>query len=305
MNNNYCIECGTKFIKRSRYCLNCGNKRPRKLKWLLWLVILIFGFVFLWWFFSDSEEESFIEDSIFEPIMKTFKEDGSNELGNDIESSVVNVLCPYLDEPMYLNSNGTGGSGVVIGEEGTVLTNAHVIPQDGELLNTNAEGCIVVFPDKDTGYPREAYLAKPYVMGDFSDEYDLAWLEIYDVYTGADGERYGNFPKKFPSALQIDCSNENIKLGEKIKIYGYPQATGGYSLTITEGVVSAFTADGLMTSAKIDSGNSGGLATDDKGCFMGIPTAVKIGEAESYGVIITPDVVGEFFDKVNSLIEEE
>ena len=113
------------------------------------------------------------------------------------------------------------------------------------------------------------------------------------------------FPKKFPTAFQIDCSEENVKLGERVKIYGYPQATGGYSLTITEGVVSAFTGDGFVTSAKIDQGNSGGLATDEKGCFMGIPSAVNIGEVESYGVIIPTDTIVEFIDKANTLVEEQ
>jgi S1-C subfamily serine protease len=305
MVEKFCIDCGTKFIKRSKYCLNCGEKRSKKSKRILWVVIIIIGIVFFGWFFSGSEEEKFIEDSIFEPIMKTFREDGSGELGSDITSSVVNVLCPFSGEPMNLSSNGTGGSGVVINEEGVILTNSHVIPQDEEILNINEEGCIVVFPDDKTGLPREAYLAQPYVMGEYSDEYDLAWLEIYDVYTGNDGETYGNFPRIFPSAWELDCEGENIKLGEKVKIYGYPQATGGYSLTITEGVVSAFNEDGLITSAKIDMGNSGGLATDEKGCFMGIPTAVRFGEAESYGVIITSDLVGEFFEKVNSLIDGE
>lgn len=299
MRNSYCIECGSKFIKGSKYCLNCGKKRPKKSKWLFWLLIIIGGFIFLSWLFGDAGEESFIEDNIFEPIMKTFKEEQDEGLGSDIISSVVNVLCPYSGEPMYLNADGTGGSGVVVDENGMVLTNAHIIPQDGELLDINEEGCIVVFPDKDTGLPREAYLAEPFVFEGYSDDYDLAWLEIHDVYTGADGEQYGSFPKEFPSVWQVDCEGEEIKLGEKVKIYGYPQATGGYSLTITEGVVSAFTVEGLMTSAKIDFGNSGGLVTDDKGCFMGIPTAINIGEAESYGVIITTDLVIEFLEKVS------
>lgn len=305
MSNNFCIGCGAEFIKRSKYCLNCGKKRPKKSKRVLWVVILIIGIAFFGWFFSDSEEEKFIEDTIFEPIMKTFKEGDNRELGKDISSSVVNVLCPFSGEQMSLSSDGTGGSGVVIDEEGVILTNSHVIPQDEETLDINEEGCIVVFPDNETGLPKEAYLAQPYVMGEYSDEYDLAWLEIYDVYIGSDGEAYGSFPKKFPSAWEMSCEGENIKLGEKVKIYGYPQATGGYSLTITEGVVSAFNEDGLVTSAKIDMGNSGGLATDEKGCFMGIPTAVRFGEAESYGVIITSDVIDEFFDKLNSLIEEK
>lgn len=299
MSNKFCTNCGAELIKKSTYCPNCGKKRPKKSKWWFLIIVVVLGAMFFSWFFDDSGE-NFIEESISELIMKTSQEEDPKWLDDGITSAVVNVVCPYFGEPMYISSDGIGGSGVVIDEEGIILTNSHVIPQDGDLLDVNEEGCIVVFSDKENGLPREAYLANPYVMGEYSDEYDLAWLEIYDVYVDINGKEYGTFPKRFFSALEDGvCDDENIKLGEKVKIYGYPQATGGYSLTITEGVVSAFTADGLITSAKIGFGNSGGLATDDKGCFIGIPSAVNIGEAESYGIIITTDEIVEFFEKID------
>ena len=61
-----------------------------------------------------------------------------------------------------------------------------------------------------------------------------------------------------------------------------------------DGVVSSFAGNGLiLTSAKIDHGNSGGLAVDRNGCFMGIPSAANKGEFESLGIIISPDLPQE------------
>jgi len=43
----------------------------------------------------------------------------------------------------------------------------------------------------------------------------------------------------------------------------------GYSLTVTDGIVSSLSGDGLIyTSAKISHGNSGGLAVDKNGCIL-------------------------------------
>lgn len=299
--NKFCTSCGNKLLKDDRYCWKCGNK-IKKSKLIPIIIVLISGLFISILFFGNNTEKDVVKDDVYEPIMKLFREE-NKELGNGIESSVVNVLCPYLSEPMALNSDGIGGSGVVFDEEGLVVTNSHIIPQQGEELDVNEEGCIVVFPDNETGLPKEAYLAHPNVYIGYSDDYDIAWLEIYDVYTGTDGEKYGNLPKNFPTALQANCEDETINLGDKILVYGYPQATGGYSLTITEGIVSSFTGDGLITSAKIDSGNSGGLAADEKGCFIGIPSAVNLGEAESYGIIITSDTILDFFNEVVSSSE--
>ena len=50
----------------------------------------------------------------------------------------------------------------------------------------------------------------------------------------------------------------------------------------------------IYTSAKVDSGNSGGLAVDDLGCMVGIPTAVSSGEYENLGYLISTDNINKF-----------
>jgi len=229
----------------------------------------------------------------------------NSSLPPNVAESVVNVYCPYYGEPMTFESKGYGGSGTVITDGGIVLTNSHVIPQDKKSINTNEEGCFVIFPDQKTGSPKEIYLAQPMVLNDISDKYDLAFLEINKVYVADDGTKYGTYPKTFPTLTDENCDGKDLELGEKVLVYGYPSSTGGIFLTVTEGLVSTMTDEGIFTSAKIDQGNSGGLATDSKGCFIGVPSAVSSGEFESYGIIVPTYVVSDFMDEVGKIIDKQ
>jgi uncharacterized RDD family membrane protein YckC len=225
-------------------------------------------------------------------------------LSNDQESilpTVANIYCPLSSEKMNLKSNGYGGSGTIIDPEGLILTNSHVIPQEGEYLNINKEGCFVIINNQETQEP-EVYLANPIVIPELSDTYDIAYLKIYNVYIDEEYKKWGEFPKTFPSFdASSACADEAVKLGEQIRVYGYPISTGGASLTVTEGIVSSLPGDGLiLTSAKIDQGNSGGVAVDSNGCMIGIPSAVSKGEYENMGVIISTSLIREFEDKYNN-----
>ncbi|MFA7676260.1 MAG: trypsin-like peptidase domain-containing protein, partial [Candidatus Shapirobacteria bacterium] len=92
--------------------------------------------------------------------------------------------------------------------------------------------------------------------------------------------------------------NYSPSLGENVIIYGYPVTSGGYNLTITDGIISSLNDDGtILTSAKIDSGNSGGLAVNQNGCFVGVPSAVVNGDYQNLGVIIPQILIDEFINQ--------
>lgn len=223
-----------------------------------------------------------------------------------IASSVVNIVCES-----QISDELSGGSGTIVSSEGVIITNAHIIPQDEESLLTPEKGCLVILPDQYSGQPKEIYWAKPIVIPMLSEQYDLAYLEIYDVFIGKDGEIYGTYPKEFETIFsepdeydKICISSSIIKLGDPIKIYGYPLASGGLHLTITEGVISSLPEYGLiLTSAKVDEGNSGGLVVDGKGCMVGIPSAISEGTYQNLGVIISTDLILDFSDEVYRLEE--
>lgn len=213
----------------------------------------------------------------------------------EVAQSVVNVLCESKV------GNGSGGSGIIISEEGLILTNAHIIPHEKNNLYAQKTDCIVTLPDPITGLPKSLYIAKPIIIPTVSDEYDLAYLRISDGYYSKKKKSFlGDYPRKFPAFNNKDqCQDKDIKLGESVRIFGYPDISGGKSLTITEGIVSSFPEKGLIvTSAKVSYGSSGGLAVNRLGCMVGIPSRFKSDDGESMGIIISKLAIDEFTNKV-------
>ena len=218
-----------------------------------------------------------------------------------LTESVVGILCEST-----VTGEISQGSGTVMASDGMVLTNAHVIPQDGTWLHVGDEGCAVTFPEAGTGQIKDMYRAQPIVIPGASEEYDLAYLQITGPFLDATNKPQGQYPRTFPSLWDSDtylavCSGSvPAGLGDTVRIFGYP-ASGQLNLAITEGVVSSVMAGGrLLTSAKLDSGNSGGLAVNSRGCFVGVPSAVVEGNFENLGVIIPQEHLGQFSELVKA-----
>lgn len=205
---------------------------------------------------------------------------GDTSDSNVVAGAVVDILC----------DTGEGGSGTIFTADGTILTNNHVI--------ASATKCEITIPDPATGKIKEVYEASPIILPTLSKKYDVATLKIYDSYTDDDGKVWGTWPKTFtPFTLPSSCDpTAPSKLGDSVKIYGYPVTSGGYNLTLTTGVISSFANDGeILTSTQIDSGNSGGLAVDQNGCWLGIPSAVVSGNYQNLGVIIPGIIIETYF----------
>ena len=163
----------------------------------------------------------------------------------------------------------SGGSGVVYGNDGYLITNNHVIEGGGDVN--------VVFAD-GARYPAEIIGSDPVT--------DLAVLHIEraDVTTLDVGD---------PTALEI---------GQMAVAIGNPLAlTGGPS--VTEGIVSALdrwleveagsVLYGLVqTDAPITHGSSGGALLDENARLIGITTAIAVSDiaAEGFGFAIPIDM---------------
>lgn len=288
----FCVNCGNEIKKSSKFCTKCGNsfeqiqQAEAKKKFFtskkLFLVVVIVAVVGIFAFFY-------------------YKSPSSENIDYDIASAVVNIYCEGETE-----EESSGGSGTIFSEDGLVLTNAHIIPESAkDDVYVDETLCLVTLPNPDTGSPKEIYYAYPIFAGELSDEYDLAFMQIHDVfYDFEENVAYGEYPKKFPAyANKNQCTDDYVKLGEPIRVYGYPAISGGYALTITDGVVSSLLVDEglIITSAKISYGNSGGLAVDQNGCMIGIPSMVTGDENESLGVIISNDLINEFIDQLDLL----
>ena len=218
----------------------------------------------------------------------------------EIASSVVNIYCTGKTD-----EDTSGGSGTILTDEGLILTNAHIIPEGAE----DTVSCLVILPDPTSGTPDEIYTAYPIVIPEISEQYDLAFVKVDDVfYDHEEGKAYGEYPKIFPAYDPNKyCKEGDVKLGESVRIYGYPAISGGYALTITDGIVSSLMPDAglIFTSAKISHGNSGGLAVDGNGCRIGVPAMVNGDDYESLGIIISNDLIYEFIDELQTLYDEE
>ncbi|MCF8010393.1 MAG: trypsin-like peptidase domain-containing protein [Clostridiales bacterium] len=219
---------------------------------------------------------------------------GPNEISNIVKSAgpavvkistikINQVAVPYSNDPLFRyffgdqmpskKSKETGiGSGFIISEDGTVITNQHVISGATEIK--------VTIGGKDMEYLAEV------IGADY--DLDLAVLKL----KGA-----SNLPH-----LKIG-SSEDIKVGNWVIAIGNPF---GFDHTVTVGVISAKGRpvtvenrrykDLLQTDAAINPGNSGGPLINLDGEVIGINTAVA--RAQGIGFAIPTKTVKGVLDQL-------
>ncbi|WP_137391469.1 DegQ family serine endoprotease [Rhodoligotrophos defluvii] len=185
---------------------------------------------------------------------------------------VRNQLLPFFQDPFFqrfFGNNGFGiprerverslGSGVIVSEDGLIVTNNHVAGQGSEIL--------VVLSDKRE-FEAKVLLA--------DERTDLAVLKI---------ETNGS---KLPTIAFDD--SDSLQVGDLVLAIGNPFGVGQ---TVTSGIVSALarTAAGIsdyqffiQTDAAINPGNSGGALVDMNGRLVGINTAIYSRSGGSIGI---------------------
>ncbi len=185
------------------------------------------------------------------------------DLLNQIMSRIVWVDCQDADGARERFGSGTIGLTKNTAKGLTITTNFHV-------SGSPTSFCIVKLPEAPSyaklGVPRFALIGK---YDPNYPEVDIALLHLFDAK-----EKFGSFPLPY-------CQSSEIKIGDRITLLGYP-SFGGNTLTITDGIISGTIqtkwGPRYKTSAKIDLGNSGGLAIDNNNrCVIGIPTWTKFG----------------------------
>jgi S1-C subfamily serine protease len=167
-----------------------------------------------------------------------------------------------------------GGSGSVVDPRGYIITNLHVV-EDGDTL-------VVAVNTKDQNEPPEtAYLAE---MVDWDVDLDLALLHVVSLKAG------GPLPASFDLPAVPLGDSDTLRIGDAITILGFPEV-GGATVTLTRGTVAGFHEDDLghergwiKTDAEISPGNSGGVAINEVGELIGVPTFVSA-EARTLGRI--------------------
>ncbi len=163
-----------------------------------------------------------------------------------------------------------GGSGSIITPEGLILTNAHVVEQ---LPGFEYERLFIAVTTDAGVEPQPTYQA---TVVAFDPALDLAAVQIDADADGAPIE-----VNDLPTATIGD--SDTVELGDSIRVLGYP-SIGGDTITFTQGSVSGFTSESglgdrawIKTDATIAGGNSGGLAVNEAGELIGIPTRASAG----------------------------
>jgi Do/DeqQ family serine protease len=151
------------------------------------------------------------------------------------------------------------GSGVIVGEEGLILTNNHVVEGATDIRIAMMDG---------REYPVDLVLA--------DSATDLAVLSIR------------NPDRTFPVVEFAD--SDRLEVGDLVLAIGNPFGVGQ---TVTSGIVSALARTGvgitdyqffIQTDAAINPGNSGGALVDMEGSLVGINTALFTRSGGSQGI---------------------
>ncbi|MGN6110312.1 MAG: S1 family peptidase, partial [Kofleriaceae bacterium] len=208
-----------------------------------------------------------------------------NPVARAFDSTVMVVAADLVDG--RLRARG-GGSGVIVGADGSILTNYHVIhDKDGRLHDAFVIGRSSQ-PDRA---PQLLCAGRPN-RGKLQRELDLALIKCD---TDLDGRTWVPSSSMIWPTLPESRANE-VKIGQRLWVLGYPDAGGG-GLTLSEGEVEGWTGqdgtagrDFLKTDASITHGNSGGPVVDDRGQLVGIASAYRTRITISGGVAETAQV---------------
>ncbi|TAK56930.1 hypothetical protein EPO17_03260 [Patescibacteria group bacterium] len=197
---------------------------------------------------------------------------------------VAKINCIWKNTSGRIYATG-GGSGFIFRENIDkvehiwVLTNKHVFLDDGRYTPYS---CSIKLPGDETIF--EVFFSS----GSYRtiDPLDVGLIEIVnpDAYVKSITAIKKVFTESF-------CSY-TPSLGEKVAILGYPVIGTVGDITATEGIISGYDSDYYITSAKIEHGNSGGIALSiEKNCILGIPTFVRKGEIETLGRILSAQAI--------------
>jgi len=210
----------------------------------------------------------------------TFKESNSQELKRkmpegegvllsyydavkDAKKSVVNIFTQKIvKQNQQMNPQNrlerSLGSGVIVSEDGYIITNNHVI--------ANADTVMVVLADGKKEYKAKVVGSDP--------KTDIAVIKI---------EVKNLTPIAFTDSAKV-------KEGDVVFAIGNPFGVGE---TITQGIVSALNKNGMgineyenfiQTDASINPGNSGGALIDSRGGLIGINTAIISPTGQNNGI---------------------
>lgn len=171
------------------------------------------------------------------------------------------------------------GSGTILSKDGLILTNCHVADpvKMGYPSDENPDALVVELVSSEDQPPVPKYIARVLASDGTLD------LAVIKVDKNLDGSTVNaaNLNLPFVSVGNSD----DVKFGDTLYIFGFP-GIGGDTITYTTGNVSGFDSmppignrAWIKTDATIAGGNSGGLASNNRGEIIGVPTRLGTSSA--------------------------
>jgi putative serine protease PepD len=195
----------------------------------------------------------------------------------EVQESVVTIETSGLEQGALF---GGAGTGVVLSDDGLVLTNAHVLGGSGG--GVQLDGISVRMFDGST---HDATLVGSATSNDLA----VIRVEGVDDLT----------PATLGSSDSLDVGEPVIAIGNALNLGGQPTVTTGIvsalNRSITAGDGTTLT-DLVQTDAAINPGNSGGPLVDSSGEVVGVNTAI-LQDTQNIGFSIA-------IDSVRTIIED-
>lgn len=166
------------------------------------------------------------------------------------------------------------GSGTLINSTGLILTNAHVASPASQGYPYKEPDILGIgLVDQEDQPPVFLYLAKVVAVDGYMD------LAVIQITSNMDGTEVD--PKSLDLPFVALGNSDALDLEDYINFFGFP-GIGSAAITVDHVVIEGFMSEeGIGDRAWIVTmgvfnalGNSGGLATDDAGSIIGIPTIV-------------------------------
>jgi S1-C subfamily serine protease len=171
------------------------------------------------------------------------------------------------------------GSGTIISRDGLILTNAHVAMPSAAGLGVyeadptpavDPEDLVVAVIGAEDEPAVPTYRASVIAADGYLD------AAVIRIDRDLDGQRIS------PSSLDLPTvpigESDSVRVGDPVTVVGFP-GIGGNTISLSSGRASGFLGDDrigprawIKTDAVVSQGNSGGLATNDAGELIGVPT---------------------------------
>ena len=254
-------------------CKSCGKNAVAVAVSCVALVLGAGGLALGWMGYEKSSTPLTFLGSGTDGNSANFVEGSIAEVAEKVSKSVVSIVTSTKTSDIFgqISNSSAAGTGIIVTEDGYILTNKHVV--------NGASRATVVLDDGTTYENVEVAVTDPLN--------DIAFLKIKDV-SGLAAATLGD-------SKTISVGQQVIAIGNALGLYQNTVTSGivsgtGRSVTASDGTSSGTETltDMIQTDAAINSGNSGGPLVNAAGEVIGINTATSAnGENMGFAIPIS------------------